>query len=332
MTQLAPGQVNLDDPATTLALLKLNAVVGVTGFFDAERRGSASVGIQVRAVPLHGRRQLRGRHRPPARRLARTQDSDIGALVASATDFSPYSVPLGVSQDTVPTVLRGWGRGKFDPFVVLDGKATRPDCGSAAVLIPGLFHLRGTGLVTWNGWSGIASWVPLVINLALHGKGVFSDRRLTDATQFPVAAANGYARIVNSPYVVTSKLPSLLAYVESIHAPKAPVGSFDTTMAAAGQELFTGKAKCSGCHAPPINTTPGWTLCQQARLASTRFKPTARPITATAPLHSTPSSPQRRAAISTTVASPRSMMSSPTSIRTLRRGLRATSAESSSST
>src|SRR5207244_4113344 len=34
--QLKAGQVNLDDPATTLALLKLNAVVGVTGFFTAD--------------------------------------------------------------------------------------------------------------------------------------------------------------------------------------------------------------------------------------------------------------------------------------------------------
>src|SRR6266542_3286707 len=39
------GQVNLDDPAVTLTLLKLNAVVGVTGFFNAD--GSlSSVGIE----------------------------------------------------------------------------------------------------------------------------------------------------------------------------------------------------------------------------------------------------------------------------------------------
>src|SRR5215217_2593990 len=30
------GRVNLQDPATTLALLKLNAVVGVTGFFGPD--------------------------------------------------------------------------------------------------------------------------------------------------------------------------------------------------------------------------------------------------------------------------------------------------------
>ena len=39
------GKVNLNDPATTLALLKLNSVVGVTGFFN--HQGTLrSVGIQ----------------------------------------------------------------------------------------------------------------------------------------------------------------------------------------------------------------------------------------------------------------------------------------------
>ncbi|HSL54362.1 MAG TPA: hypothetical protein VK868_08200, partial [Pyrinomonadaceae bacterium] len=44
ISQLKRGRVNLDDPATTLALLKLNAVVGVKGTFRAD--GSfQSVGI-----------------------------------------------------------------------------------------------------------------------------------------------------------------------------------------------------------------------------------------------------------------------------------------------
>lgn len=43
--QLAAGKVNLDDPATTIALLKLNAVVGVTAFTNPD--GSVrSMGIQ----------------------------------------------------------------------------------------------------------------------------------------------------------------------------------------------------------------------------------------------------------------------------------------------
>src|SRR5579863_5793162 len=45
LQQLLMGKVNLDDPAVTLALLKLNAVVGVTGFFN--NTGTLqSVGIQ----------------------------------------------------------------------------------------------------------------------------------------------------------------------------------------------------------------------------------------------------------------------------------------------
>src|SRR5262245_5868075 len=38
------GRISLDDPATTVALLKLNAVVGLTGFFTADRL--TSLGIQ----------------------------------------------------------------------------------------------------------------------------------------------------------------------------------------------------------------------------------------------------------------------------------------------
>lgn len=41
---LQRGRVNLDDPAITLALLRLNAVVGVKGFFN-EGGGLRSVGI-----------------------------------------------------------------------------------------------------------------------------------------------------------------------------------------------------------------------------------------------------------------------------------------------
>src|SRR5258708_38051282 len=43
--QLKAGKVDLNDPATTLALLKLNAVVGVTGLFDEAGR-IRSMGIQ----------------------------------------------------------------------------------------------------------------------------------------------------------------------------------------------------------------------------------------------------------------------------------------------
>jgi hypothetical protein len=50
-SQLAHGAVDLNSPATTLALLKLNAVVGVTGIFD--KTGHIRVhGDSVCAVPF----------------------------------------------------------------------------------------------------------------------------------------------------------------------------------------------------------------------------------------------------------------------------------------
>lgn len=252
------GQVNLNDPATTLALLKLNAVIGLTGFFDDTDKLS-SVGIQCALchstvddsfMPGIGRR----RDGWPSR------DLDVGSIIAAAPDLSAISGLLGVSDDTLRTVLRGWGRGKFDAFVLLDGKATRPDGGSAAALIPPLFGLEGVGLVTWNGWSGIGSWVPLVITLEMKGQGVFTDRRLADATQFPIAAANGFDRVRNSPDLTTPNLAPLMAYIQGIEPPRPPEGSFDEVAAVRGEALFTGKARCSNCHVPPLFTLPGWNI------------------------------------------------------------------------
>jgi hypothetical protein len=256
--KLRRGQVNLDDPATTLALLKLDAVIGIKGSFD-DSGTLSSVGIQCSLchtevddslAPGIGHR-LDGW---PNRKL------DVGAIVAAAPDLTAFTSLLGVSDEALRGVLRNWGRGKFDAFVLLDGKVTRPDGGSAAVLIPPLFGLEGVGLMTWNGWSGIGSWVPLVINLELHGQGVFVDRRLTDAAQFPIAQANGMNNVRHTPDLVTSKLPALMAYVQALEPPKPPEGSVDEEAAVRGELLFTGKARCSNCHVPPLFTTPGWNL------------------------------------------------------------------------
>jgi hypothetical protein len=252
------GKVNLDDPATTVALLKLNAVIGLTGYYDGSGRLS-SLGIQCALchsivddsfAPGIGRRLDGWPNR----------DLDIGSIVAASPDLSAISGPLGVSDDTLRTVLRGWGRGKFDALVNLDGKAVRPDGGSAAVLIPPLFGLEGVGLMTWNGWGGIGVWVPLVINLEMHGQGVFSDRRLADETQFPIAARDGLSRITSSPDLVTANLAPLYAYVESLQPPAPRSGSYDVEASKRGQALFTGKARCSNCHVPPLYTLPGWNL------------------------------------------------------------------------
>jgi hypothetical protein len=265
---IAAGHVDLTNPATTLALLKLNAVIGLTGIFDS-KGAIESLGIQCALCHT----QVDDSFAPGiGHRLDGwpNRDLNVGAIIAAAPTLAPFSSMLGVTDDALRGVLNGWGVGKFDPFVFLDGKATRPDGGSAAVLIPPLFDLQGVGLMTWNGWSGIASWVPLVANLELHGQGVFSDSRLNNATQFPVAAGNHLGRVTHSPDLVTPKLPGLLAYVQSIPAPSPPPGFFDPTKAALGQTLFT--AHCTGCHTPPINTLPGWNLVSPTAVGVDTFQ------------------------------------------------------------
>ncbi len=253
---LQRGRVDLDDPATTLALLQLNAVIGLSGRFDDAGQLS-TVGIQCALchstvddsfAPGIGRR----RDGWPNREL------DVGTIVAVAPDLSVFTDLLGASDADVRAVLRSWGPGKFDAFMHLDGKTARPDGGPAAVLIPPLFGLRGVGLMTWNGFSGLDAWVPLVINLEMFGQGIFSDRRLANAEQYPIAAASGFARVRSTPDLVTPLLAPLLTYVTSLEPPPPPAGSFEAEAAARGEVLFNGKARCTNCHVPPLYTLPGF--------------------------------------------------------------------------
>lgn len=268
--KLKRGQVDLNDPATTLALLKLDAVIGLTGFFD--KKGQIqSIGIQCSLChAVTDDSFMPGIGRPldgwPNR------DLDVGAIVASAPDLSVFTGLLGVSDDVVRSVLRGWGRGKFDAFLHLDGKAVRPDGKPAAVLIPPLFELQGVGQMTWNGFSGLSAWVPLVINLEMFGQGIFSDRRLADATQFPIAAAAGFSRVRSEPDLVTPKLAQLLTYVEAIPAPEPPCDSYDAAAAKRGEALFMGEARCSNCHVPPLYTLPGFNVVSSAAIGIDDFQ------------------------------------------------------------
>lgn len=130
---LQRGVVDLEDPATTPALLELNAVVGLTGFFD-ERGDLASVETQCALchstvddslAPGIGRR-LDG---------WASWDLDVGAIIALAPDLGTFTGLLEVDEATVRRVLRSWGPGKFDAKLLLDGKAFRPDGKPAATLL-----------------------------------------------------------------------------------------------------------------------------------------------------------------------------------------------------
>lgn len=254
---LRQGKVNLNDPATTLALLQLNAVVGVTG--QVSNGTLASFGVQCALchstvdnsfAPGIGHRLDGWANR----------DLNVGAIIALAPDLSVPARQLDVSQDTVRAVLRSWGPGKFDAELFLDGKAFRPDGRSAAVLIPPAFGLAGVNLHTWTGWGSVTYWNALVANLEMHGKGTFFDPRLADATQFPVAARNGLNDVRNTPDLITPKLAALHVFQLALKAPPAPAGSFDPAAAARGKAVFEGAGKCATCHVPPLFTEPGWNM------------------------------------------------------------------------
>jgi hypothetical protein len=256
--RLRQGKVDLTNPATTLALLELDAVIGVKGFFDRNRK-LTSVGVQCSLchstvdnafAPGIGRRLDGWPNR----------DLNVGAIMALAPDLSPLTNALGVDAETVRAVLHSWGPGKFDAALLLDGKAFRPDGGSAATLLPAAFGLAGVNLHTYTGWGSVTHWNALVANLEMGGRGTFYDPRLADAAKFPLAASRGAFSVRSVPDLVTAKLPALHAYQLSLPAPKPPRSSYDGEAAQRGRTVFNGKAQCATCHVPPLFSDPGWNM------------------------------------------------------------------------
>ena len=257
--QIKAGKVNLDDPATTLALLKINAVVGVTGFFNVD--GSLkSIGLQCAFchstvdnafAPGIGHRLDAWGNR----------DLNVGAIEALAPNLKAVADLLRVDTATVKKVLMSWGPGRFDAELDKDGKGFRPDGKQAATIIPNAFGLGGVNLHTWTGaWGTVPYWNAYVAITEMVGKGVFYDPRLNDRKKYPVAARSGAWNVRNTPDLVTSKLAALQFYQLAIPVPTPPDGSFNKDAAARGQMLFSGKARCASCHVPPLYVEPGWPL------------------------------------------------------------------------
>ncbi len=268
--QLRRGEVDLQDPATTLALLRLDAVVGVHGTFGSSGR-IATIGIQCALchsvvddsfAPGIGHRLDGWANR----------DLDVGAVVALAPDLSYFSDLLHVDQETVRAVLRSWGPGKFDAELALDGQPFRPDGRSAATLIPPAFGLAGVNLHTYTGWGSVTHWNAMVANLEMHGQGTFYDPRLDDPVKFPIAAANGFGNVRNDDDLITGKLGALHFYQLAIPAPEPPPNSFDAALAQRGRTLFAGRADCARCHVPPLFTEPGWNMHTAAEIGIDDFQ------------------------------------------------------------
>ena len=216
-------------PETTLALLKLNSVLGVKGFFN--RRGTLrSVGITCAfchstvndsLAPGIGKR-LDGWP---------NQDLNVGQIVSLAPNLKPITDELGVDEATLKKVLLSWGPGFYDAEVNIDGKAFRPDGKSAATRIPAAYGHLGEDLHTWTGGFGdVAYWNAYVANLQMRGKGNFNDPRLNDPVKYPVAARTGKYRVRHKRDLVTPKmgraplLPALAAGAKAAPVKLQPCG------------------------------------------------------------------------------------------------------------
>src|SRR6476646_3842492 len=268
--QLAAGKVNLDDPATTLALLKLNAVVGLTGKFDQSGK-IQSLGTQC--ALCHS--QVDDSFAPGiGKRLDgwANRDLNIGVILSLAPNLKPFTDLLGVDEATVKKVFTSWGPGRFDAILDKDGKAFRPDGGQAGTLIPPAFGLAGVNLHTWTGFGSVPYWNAYVGVTEMHGSGTFFDMRLSNPDQYPVAAKSGSFNTRGTPDLVTGKLPALHFYQLAIPAPQAPKGSFDVAAAARGKEVFNGRGQCATCHVPPLYTEPGENLHSPAELGIDSFQ------------------------------------------------------------
>jgi hypothetical protein len=282
--QLAAGKVNLDDPATTIALLKLNAVVGVTAFANPD--GSVkSMGIQCALchstvddsfAPGIGKRLDGWANR----------DLNVGAIVSLAPSLKPFTDLLSVDAETVKKVLASWGPGRFDAELDKDGKALRPDGKQAGTLIPPAFGLAGVNLHTWTGFGSVPYWNAYVGATEMHGAGTFFDARFNDKDQYPVAAKSGAGNTRGTPDRVTSKLAALHFYELAIPAPAAPAGSYDKAGFERGKALFNGSAKCATCHVPPLFTEPGNNLHAPSEVGVDSFQADRSPthMYRTAPL------------------------------------------------
>ena len=272
---ISKGDVDLDDPATTLALLRLNAVVGVKGFFN-ESDEITSVGLTCALchstvddsfAPGIGNRRDGWPNR----------DLNVGLIASLAPNLAPVATMLNVDEGTVREVLNTWGPGRYDAAVFLDGQPFTPDGNTGAVLIPAVYGLTGVNLNTYTGWGSTAHWNAFVPATQLRSSGRFYDPRLNNAAQFPIAAANGFADITPEVDLVTPKLPALHFYQLALPVPKPPRGSFNRRLAAKGKQLFNGRAQCSTCHVPPIYTEPGHNLRKPEEIGIDDFQASRSP-------------------------------------------------------
>jgi hypothetical protein len=222
---LQAGQVDLTNPAVTVELLRLNAVVGVQGKVD-DLGQLTSVGITCALCHSSVDDSFT---KGIGRRMDGWANADlnVGAIVA----LSP------VLDDATKAEFNAWGPGKYDPrHHAFDGTNIIPlNSPSLPIVIPPIYGLRGVGFETFTADGPISYWNSYVGVGQMGGQGVFNDPRIG-------------LFINQTPDLVTPKLAALLDYQLSLRPPVAPVGSFDRQAANRGRALFRNEAGCATCH------------------------------------------------------------------------------------
>ena len=217
------GQVDLNSPATTVTLLKLNAVVGLQGMVASVNGRDTLMRLGITCALCHSTvdnsfAQGIGRRRDGWPNT----DLNVGAIVA-------LSPAITTAQKAV---YSSWGPGKYDPRFNLDGKST-------PVVIPPAYGLARVRNETFTGEGPMSYWNAYVAITQMHGRGNFADARLG-------------IDIRQSPDLVRSKLGALRTYQHTLLTPPAPVGSYDASAAARGRMVFN--ASCAGCHVGATST------------------------------------------------------------------------------
>ncbi len=242
------GSISLTDPMTTVALLSLDAIVGVKGTFDTNGNLTAA-GITCALCHSTVDDSFTAGIGNRKDGYANT-DLNVGAILGFVNN-QPLADILEVDTATFNSVVNAWGPGRFSAALLLDGKATDQDGNINPPIIPPAYGLQDIEHATYTGWGDISYWNRFVAIIEMGGMGNFSDPRLNDAEKFPLAVARGLSNITVPDDMVDSKLAALREYQLSILAPQPDASSYDETMAIRGKILFDGKANCISCHSGP---------------------------------------------------------------------------------
>ena len=221
------GTADLHSPATTLALIQADAVVGVRGTVETVNGVNRLTRVGITCALCHS--TVDNSLAPGiGKRLDGWPNRDLnpGAIIA----LSP------ALDEATKAVYRSWGPGRYDPRFNLDG-LNKP------VVIPPAYGLAGLHRITATGdGDRIAYWNRYVAVTQMGGLGHFEEPRLN------VNVTHG------TEDRVSGVLAALEAYQLSLPAPAAPAGSVQADAAARGAALFSGKAQCASCHSGPSFT------------------------------------------------------------------------------